>query len=96
MFTRRALDTSKLLADSLFGGRVPAVDMLATSVQWATGLGVIIVSSVAGLCLLVSMLRTYQEAARLPNAKCGEWRGPLRARGGGWRNYLDLHASLPG
>lgn len=37
-----------------------------------TGLGVVIAASVVGLVLLVSLLRTFQEAAQLPTTRCGE------------------------
>lgn len=71
MYTRRALWSTQFLGDNLFGARVPGVEHLTTSVQWVTGLGVIVGASVTGLSLLVSLLRTYQEAARLPVTKCG-------------------------
>lgn len=70
VYTRRALASTQLLGDSLFGARVVGVEQLTTNAQWVTGLGVIIVSAIAGLSLLVSLLRTYQDAARLPAAKC--------------------------
>lgn len=71
IFTRRALDSTRLFSDTLLGTRTYAVDQLSSSVSWVTGLSVIIMSSIVGLCMLLSLLRTYQETARLPSTKCG-------------------------
>lgn len=87
IYTRRALGTTQAFADTAFGGRTYAVDQLSSSIGWVTMLAVIVVASLVGLCLFLSMLRTYQEAARLPHTKCCErwgavWRGrSVRASG---------------
>jgi hypothetical protein len=74
IYTRRALDSTRVFADTLFGARTFSVDQLASSVNWVTGLAVIVISCIVGLCLLLSLLRSYQETARLPTTKCSEWR----------------------
>ncbi|KIZ04414.1 hypothetical protein MNEG_3539 [Monoraphidium neglectum] len=70
IYTRRALDSTRVFADTLFGARTFSVDQLASSVNWVTGLAVIVISCIVGLCLLLSLLRSYQETARLPTTKC--------------------------
>ncbi|KAI8471863.1 MAG: hypothetical protein J3K34DRAFT_415960 [Monoraphidium minutum] len=70
IYTRRALDTSRFLSDTLFEGRTFAMDQLITSVTSVTGLAVIVISAVVGLCLLLSLARSFQETARLPTTKC--------------------------
>jgi hypothetical protein len=71
VYTRRALDTTRAVGDALFGARTIGVDQLIINTQWTTGLAVIIVSSVVGCCALLSLLRTYQEAAAHPGTACG-------------------------
>ncbi|GBF93530.1 hypothetical protein Rsub_06250 [Raphidocelis subcapitata] len=71
IFTRRALASTRSAAAVVFGGPTPPIDYLALSVDWITQLGVIIVASVVGLLLVVSLLRTFQEAAQLPTTRCG-------------------------
>jgi hypothetical protein len=73
IFTRRALETTRALSDTLIGSRTFAVDQLSSSVEWVTGLSVIIMACIVGLALVLSLLRTHHEAARLPSAKCGTW-----------------------
>lgn len=88
IFTRRALDATVALSDAIIAAAAGtaaigagaaasspaafAVAQLASCVGWATGLAVIVVSAVVGLCLLLSLLRTYQEAAQAPHTPCGE------------------------
>jgi len=72
IYTRRALDSTKLLGDALFGTRTIAIEQMSINTAWVTGLAVIIISSIVGACLLLSFMRSYQESAKSPRTKCGE------------------------
>lgn len=76
IFTRKALDSTALFSDTLLGARTFAVDQLASSVGWVTGVSVIAVSGIVGVCALLSLLRTYQETAQLPATRCCECAQP--------------------
>lgn len=54
----------------------PTYNLPALTLPWllqVTGLGVIIISAIVGLCLLLSFLRTYQQTAKMPTTKCSKW-----------------------
>ncbi|GBF88687.1 hypothetical protein Rsub_01586 [Raphidocelis subcapitata] len=87
IFTRKALDSTRLFSDTLLGTRTYTVDQLSSSVNWVTGLSVIIMSSIVGMCMLLSLLRTYQETARLPKTRCG---APGRISYGGYVTLISL------
>jgi hypothetical protein len=70
VYTRRALASTARVGDALFSARTAGVDQLLINTQWAVGLGVIIIASIVGCSLLLSLLRTYQEAAAHPSTGC--------------------------
>ena len=75
MYTRRALASTVALSDGLLGARTFAIDQLASNTHFVTQIVVIVMASVTGLSLLLSLLRTYQEAAAHPATRMGEPRG---------------------
>lgn len=60
------------MAAQLFEQPIYIVQQLSNVVGWTTLIGVIVVSCLLGVTMLVSLLRTYQFTARLPQTSCGE------------------------
>ncbi|KAF8059173.1 hypothetical protein HT031_005345 [Scenedesmus sp. PABB004] len=71
VFTKRALALTQDVMGGLFSQPLVLVDELAASVGWTTLLMVIAVSCLLGVTFFVSLLRTYQYAAAVPDTSCG-------------------------
>lgn len=59
------------VSSQLFDQQIFLVQQLSNVVGWTTLIGLIVVSCLLGVTMLVSLLRTYQFSARMPQTTCG-------------------------